>query len=158
MQETAVVAVIAPVLAERGLELDSLEVIPMGSRAVLRITVDGDGPKGRGPLLDDIAEASQAISRALDESDADGSAPYTLEVSSRGVSKPLTEAKHYRRNRGRLVTVQRAEGALTGRIVEVADDAVTLEVSGRSVVVAYPDITRAVVQVELNRPVTDDEE
>ncbi|MDF1486751.1 ribosome maturation factor RimP [Tessaracoccus caeni] len=158
MQTTALAAVIEPVLAERELELDSLEVIPMGHRSVLRITVDGEGPKGRGPLLDDIAEASQAISRALDESNADGGSPYTLEVSSRGVSKPLTEAKHYRRNRGRLIKFQRGTEQLTGRILEAGDDEVTLDVTGRQMALAYADIDKAVVQVELNRPMNDDEE
>lgn len=157
MQTTALAAVITPVLAEREMELDSLEVIPMGHRSVLRITVDGDGPKGRGPLLDDIAEASQAISRALDESEADGSSPYTLEVSSRGVSKPLTESKHFRRNRGRLVKITLSSEVLTGRIVEVSEEAVTLDVSGRQRLVAYPDIDKAVVQVELNRPIDEEE-
>lgn len=158
MQETAVAAVITPVLAERGLELDSLEVIPAGNRAVLRITVDGDGPQGRGPLLDDIAEASQAISRALDESQADGKAPYTLEVSSRGIGRPLTEAKHYRRNRGRLVKVQQGEHTFTGRITQAGDSEVSFDVKGQARSVEYGQITKAVVQVELNRPVLDDEE
>lgn len=103
MQEAKLVAVIEPILAEHGLELDSLDVTRMGKRSVLRITVDGDGPKGRGPLLDDIASASSAVSAALDASPAVGDNPYTLEVSSRGVSKPLVEPKHYRRNAGRLV-------------------------------------------------------
>ena len=68
MQDQQLAAVIEPILASHGLELDSLEVTPLGKRSVLRITVDGDGPKGRGPLLDDIAAASSALSAALDES------------------------------------------------------------------------------------------
>ena len=65
---------------------------PAGKRRLLRVVVDGDGPDGRGPLLDDIAEASKALSAALDTSDAVGTAAYTLEVSSRGVSRPLDAA------------------------------------------------------------------
>lgn len=158
MQEAQLVAVIEPVLAERGLELDSLVVTRMGRRSVLRITVDGDGPRGRGPLLDDIAAASSALSAALDASPAVGDNPYTLEVSSRGVSKPLTEPKHFRRNAGRLVALWLAEEEMTGRIVSAADDGVLVEVNGAEQSVALAEIKKAVVQVEMNRTVDEQEE
>ncbi|RRD47750.1 ribosome maturation factor RimP [Tessaracoccus sp. OH4464_COT-324] len=148
MQERAIAEVVEPILASFGLELDDLDVTPVGKRALLRVTVDGDGPEGKGPLLDDIAEASQAISVALDESPAVGELPYTLELSSRGVSKPLTELKHYRRNIGRLVKLWLAEGEKIARIVAVTDDAVVVEPE-----TAYPldQINKAIIQVELNR-------
>ena len=155
MQESTLTAVIEPILADHGLELDRLEVTFIGKCSVLRITIDGDGPEGRGPLLDDIAQASRLISEALDESAAVGNAPYTLEVSSRGVSKPLTEAKHFRRNRGRLVKLWLEEGQVTGRILAVADEAVTVDIDGTERQVPLADITKAVVQVELNRQADD---
>lgn len=158
MQDNQLASIIEPILASHGLELDSLDITPVGKRSILRITVDGDGPKGRGPLLDDIASASKAISEALDESTATGSAPYTLEVSSRGVGKPLTEGKHFRRNTGRLVKINLADGGVTGRIKGADDEQVTLDVDGESQAVAIQDIKKAVVQVELNRPVDDEEE
>ncbi|MHA6512134.1 ribosome maturation factor RimP [Tessaracoccus sp. Z1128] len=158
MQENSLAAVIEPILAEHGLELDSMEITPIGKRSVLRIAVDGDGPVGRGPLLDDIARASSAISAALDESAAVGERPYTLEVSSRGVSTPLVAARHYRRNTGRLVRLWLVEGGeITGRILEAADEAVTVEVDGAPRTVTLGDIRKAVVQVELNRPVADED-
>ncbi len=40
--------------------------------------------------LDDIAEATRQVSQAIDDADAMGEAPYTLEVTSRGVDRPLT--------------------------------------------------------------------
>ncbi|HOA27246.1 MAG TPA: ribosome maturation factor RimP [Arachnia sp.] len=151
MQESQLAAVIEPILAEHGLELDRLDVTPIGKRSVLRVTIDGDGPEGRGPLLDDIAAVSSAISEALDASPAVGNAPYTLEVSSRGVSKPLTEAKHFRRNRGRLVKLWLDGEEAVARIRGVEDDAVTVEADGAERRVPLADITKAVVQVELNR-------
>lgn len=155
MQESKLAAVIEPILAERGLELDRLEVTPIGKRSVLRITIDGEGPEGRGPLLDDIASASSAISMALDESPAVGSAPYTLEVSSRGVSKPLTEAKHFRRNRGRLVKLWAGDGQLLGRILGATEEEVTVDIDGTQRQFALADITKAVVQVEMSRQADD---
>src|SRR5215218_62951 len=105
MRESQIADLLRPVLAEFDLELEAVEVIPAGKRRLLRIVVDGDGPEGRGPLLDDIAEATKALSLALDESEAVGASPYTLEVSSRGVSRPLELPRHWRRNVGRMVSV-----------------------------------------------------
>ena len=159
MKDAAIEAVVGPLLEGFGLELDALEVVPAGKRRVVRIVVDGDGPKGRGPLLDDIASASRAVSDALDGSEAMGQAAYTLEVSSRGVGRPLTEPKHWRRNTTRLVRVDLVGGTqLTGRIAAAGDDAVELDVDGTPREVRYADVTKALVQVELNRKLSDDDD
>ena len=159
MRDAAIEAVVTPVLEDFGLELDALEVLPAGRRRVVRIVVDGDGPQGRGPLLDDIASASRAVSEALDASDATGQAAYTLEVSSRGVGRPLTAPKHWRRNATRLVRVDLADGSqVSGRITAADDDAVELDVDGTPREVRYADVTKALVQVELNRRQSDDDE
>ncbi|WP_420175633.1 ribosome maturation factor RimP [Luteococcus sp. OSA5] len=166
MQQRVVEPIILPVLETHGLELDKLDIIPAGKRKVLRITVDGDGPKGRGPLLDDIAAATRDISDALDESPEIGDAPFTLEVSSRGVGKPLTEAKHFRRNTGRLVLAVLVDGSqLRGRITETTDTTVTITVepeAGKKLpkdvdpvhVLELDEITKATIQVEMNRKYT----
>lgn len=158
MQESQITSLIEPILAGYGLELDRLDVTPIGKRSVLRITVDGDGPEGRGPLLDDIAQASSDISAALDASPAVGSAPYTLEVSTRGVSKPLTEPKHFRRNSGRLVKLWLGDEQVTGRIGSADDESVTIDVDGEEREVPLSSIDKAVVQVEMNRTLAEDEE
>ena len=154
MHEQQLTELVEPILAHHGLELDELDVKPMGKRSLLRITVDGDGPEGRGPLLDDISGAASMISAALDTTDAVGTAPFTLEVSSRGISKPLTEAKHFRRNTGRLVTVTSGTDEVTGRILSVSDDGVLLDVKGRQMSRTLVDVDKAVVQVEMNPPKT----
>jgi len=159
MRDAAIEAVVIPVLEGFGLELDALEVVPAGKRRVVRIVVDGDGPKGRGPLLDDIASASRAVSDALDGSEAMGQAAYTLEVSSRGVGRPLAAPKHWRRNVTRLVRVDLVGGSqVTGRITSAGEDAVELDADGTPREVRYDDMTKALVQVELNRKLSDDDD
>lgn len=154
MSHSGLSALLTDVLSGHRFELDDLEVAPAGKRRVIRVTVDGDGPSGRGPDLDQIAEATRAISQALDDSDVMGDAPYTLEVSSRGVSRPLTRPAHYRRNTGRLLAVTLAGGAQhIGRITAADDETVTLDVSGASQVHRLDEVTKAVVQVEMNRRV-----
>lgn len=158
MQESQISALIEPILTAHGLELDRLDVTPIGKRSVLRVTVDGEGPEGKGPLLDDISRASSRISEALDASAAVGSAPFTLEVSTRGISKPLTELKHFRRNAGRLVKLWLGEEQLTGRIASVTEDGVVVDFDGVERTLALAEIEKAVVQVEMNRSLEQEEE
>jgi ribosome maturation factor RimP len=156
MKEEQVADLLGPILSRFALELEAVEIIPAGRRRLLRVVVDGDGPEGRGPLLDDLAEASKALSAALDSSSVAGNSPYTLEVSSRGVSRPLQQPRHWRRNLGRLVAVTTSAGErYTGRIVASSEDTAVLEADGQRREVALADVAKALVQVELNRPVAD---
>ena len=92
----------------------------------------------------------------------------TLEVSSRGVSTPLTQPRHYRRNIGHLVRFtlnpaeeQKSGETFDGRIAEAGEEVVTLEVEAENSKPHKPvyttrevqlaDVAKAVVQVELNR-------
>ena len=153
MKESQIVGLLSPVLAQYGLDLDAVEVLPAGKRRLLRVVVDGDGPAGTGPLLDDIAEATRAISVALDESPVVGSSPYTLEVTSRGVSRPLELPRHWRRNVGRLVAVSTTSGeTFTGRLTSAGEQVVSLDVEGDTRELAVAEVAKALVQVELNRP------
>jgi ribosome maturation factor RimP len=86
-----------------------------------------------------------------------GEQPYTLEVTSRGVDRPLTLERHWRRNVTRLVKVTFNDGeGVTGRIVEAAADSVVLDVDGARREVAYAEVKKALVQVEFNRRTPDD--
>jgi ribosome maturation factor RimP len=148
----AVVSLLAPVVSAGGLELEDVELRTVGRRLVVRVLVDSD----TGASLDQIAAASQAVSDALDASDALGDEPYTLEVSSPGVERPLTLPRHWRRSIGRLVAITTAKHEqVTGRIVAVTDTEVELEidVKGRTSrrTLALADVAKAVVQVEFNR-------
>ena len=141
-------------LADLGLDLEAVELTPAGKRRVLRVAVDRDG----GVSMDDVAEATREVGRLLDASDVMGEQPYTLEVTSRGVDRPLTLPRHWRRNRGRLVKVTLADDTLTGRVTTSDDEAATLDVSGEERRVGYDEVVRALVQIEFNRPTDDDEE
>src|ERR1700735_5386930 len=115
---------IEPVTAAAGLDLESVRMSVAGKRRLLRIGVDGD----HGVSLDDAADVSREISAMLDEANALGEVPDTLEVSSPGVVRPLTEPRHWRRAVGRLVKVKvTGEGTVEGRILAADADGVTLD-------------------------------
>lgn len=138
----------APVAA-LGLDLEGVEVTPAGKRRVLRVAVDKDG----GVDMDDVAEATRAVSEILDDADVLGSAPYTLEVSSPGVDRPLTLPRHWRRNVGRLVRVTPTDGtAYDGRIVAAEEDHAVLSAGDAEVRVPYAEVRRADIQIEFSRP------
>ena len=135
-------------LSAVGLDLEALDLTPAGKRRLLRVAVDKDG----GVTLDDIAEAAKEVSRLLDESDVMGVQPYTLEVTSPGVDRPLTHPRHWRRNTGRLVKVTCRDGStITGRITGNDDDTASLDVDGTDRQVAFAEVAKAKVQIELNR-------
>jgi ribosome maturation factor RimP len=136
-----------------GLDIEAVDITPAGKRRILRVAVDKDG----GVTLDEVAEATREVNRVLDESDVMGEQPYTLEVTSRGVDRPLTLERHWRRNASRLVKVTLTDGeSLTGRILEAAADSVVLDVDGARREVAYAEVKKALVQVEFNRQTPDD--
>ncbi len=143
-----ITAAVEDSLGSLGFDLEAVELTPAGKRRVLRLAVDRDG----GVTLDDIAEAAREVSRAIDDAEAMGETPYTLEVTSRGVDRPLTLPRHWRRNHDRLVKVTTTEGeTLTGRIGDCDDDRVILDVSGTARALGYAEVAKALVQIEFNR-------
>src|SRR6266571_2177117 len=112
--EGRIADVIDPVIAAAGMDLESVRVSAAGRRRMLRVVVDSD----RGVSLDDAATISRKLSAALDAAPVMGDFPYTLEVSSPGVDRPLTDPRHWRRAVGRLVQVTAAEaGPISGRVL-----------------------------------------
>lgn len=151
MNSDRIAEVAAGVLDQFALDLDDVEIKQAGRFSQLQIVVDGDGPDGTGPALDDIAEATKVLSSALDSAGVTGSQSYTLEVTSRGTDRLLTLPRHWRRNAGRLVRAAFADGeSLTGRIVAADESTATLEVAGGDAqVVQLNDVTDARIQVEM---------
>ncbi len=153
--------VIEPVLAAMEVDLEAVKVSSAGRRVVLRIVVDADG----GLSLDDIAEVSREISAKLDAKNVMGDAPYTLEVTSPGVDRPLTQPRHWRRAIGRLVVVAQLSeqdqdpkrGApatpveYLGRIMDTDQEHVALEIDGERRVFTFGELGPGRVQVEFGR-------
>ena len=99
VDNTRLAGLIEPVVTAAGMDLESVRVTAAGRRRLLRVVVDSD----RGVSLDDAATVSRELSAALDKVAVMGDFPYTLEVSSPGVDRPLTDRRHWRRAVGRLV-------------------------------------------------------
>jgi ribosome maturation factor RimP len=152
VDEDKIADVIRPVVAAAGMDLESVRVSAAGRRRLLRVVVDGD----QGVSLDDAAAISRQLSAVLDAEPVMGDFPYTLEVSSPGVDRPLTEPRHWRRSAGRLVRVTAAEaGSVTGRVVAADLDGVTLDIGGDRHRFGYAALGAGTVQVEFGHPQTE---
>jgi len=157
---------VEPLIAAAGLYLEDVEVTSAGARSVVRIVVDLEEDAVGGLDLERVAAISRDISTAIDATDA-FAGELTLEVSSPGVARTLTERRHFTRARGRLVTLRLRDGStLTGRLVDMdrsTDDAVLVLVpevpaaKGRRPVVGEPvrlrlaEVRDGHVEVELGR-------
>jgi ribosome maturation factor RimP len=152
VDEDKIAEVIRPVAAAAGMDLESVRVSAAGRRRLLRVVVDSD----QGVSLDDAAAISRQLSAALDAEPVMGDFPYTLEVSSPGVNRPLTDPRHWRRSVGRLVQVTAAEaGTVTGRVVAADLDGVTLDIGGDRRRFGYAALGAGAVQVEFGHPQTE---
>jgi ribosome maturation factor RimP len=149
--------IVARCSEESGYDLEHLSVKRMGQRHVVRIVVDGD----EGVDLDRVAILSRQISKEIDAAETSGveiiPGEYDLEVGSPGVDRPLTAPRHWRRNRGRLVTVRVGGRSVTGRVIEADDTGVLFDVDGARQRFDYAGLGSGRVQVEFSRPSDDND-
>ena len=135
-----------PLVQKAGFILEEVKVTPLGRRRQISVIVDGEE---RNPNLDEVASISRAISAQLDDYSGLGDSPFTLEVTSPGIDRPLTELRHWRKNLGRLVKILTKEDKeISGRIAEVNTGKVRID----DAIFDFESIKRAQVQIEFNRP------
>ena len=149
---------ISPAVTEAGFFLEEVLIASPGSHRIVTCVVDGPTPLN----LDQVTVASRVISELLDTAEIMGESPFTLEVTSPGVDRPLTQPRHWTKNLTRLIKVTLSDGAvITGRLTEFDEVNTKLveNIKGRikEHTVAFADIKRAVVEIEFNRKDATDE-
>lgn len=143
---------VTPAVEAQGFFLEEVLLVSPGKHRIITCIVDGDASLN----MDQVTAVSRAISELLDEAQFMGETPFTLEVTSPGVDRPLTKPRHFAKNVDRLLKVTRADGEIiTGRITANTEDDVTLLVTekkeSKETVIAFADIKRATVEIEFNR-------
>lgn len=125
---------LAPAVADLGLELLGVEYRVGSGNGLLRLYIDADG---RAITLDDCEAVSRQASALLDVHDPiDGH--YTLEVSSPGLDRPLFKPAHFARFIGEVAKVelefpQQGRRRFQGAILAVEGDVVQIEQDGQAV-------------------------
>lgn len=141
----------ATAASSAGLVLDNVTVTQAGKRSRVVVTVDLPETEVGSADLDTVAEASRAIGAALDEANVPAT-PYTLEVSTPGTDRPLTERRHFMRARTRKVSLSLTDGGhKEGRLSDVDGDTLVLDVDGDEQRVDLADVKEGRVIVELKR-------
>jgi ribosome maturation factor RimP len=140
---------VLPLLDDRHLELYDVEM----QGPVLRVVVDSLPEDTERLDLDVLADATRAMSRALDEADPI-TGHYTLEVSSPGLERSLRRPEHFERAVGETIKVRTISGVsderrVTGALAAADADGITLclgtDDDGAPIErrLAYDDIERA---------------
>ena len=143
---------VTPAVSDQGFYLEDVHVATPGSHRIVTCIVDGDASLN----LDQVTSVSRVISELLDEAAFMGETPFTLEVTSPGVDRPLTQPRHFAKNVDRLLKIIKLDGSeVTGRILSNTDKDVTLTVAVKKETieqtVSLSEIKRAVVEIEFNR-------
>ena len=134
-------AVITPALTSLGLYLEDINITSAGKRSLLTVIIDGD----KHLTLDEVTVATKAIGEIVENITTLATTPFTLEVTSPGIDRPLTKARHWRKNIDRLVKVIKLDGnQITGRIKSATDDYALIDESE----VKYSEIKRASLEIE----------
>ena len=137
-------------------EVFVVEIEHKNAGGKLMVFLDSDGPL----TIEQCRKFGKFLSLKLDEVDF-GLIPYTLEVSSPGVDRPLVLPRQYQKHIGRelkIVLIEKSE--LIGRLVSVEELGITLQLKDKKKaynvveptvkVIGYGDIESAVVQVSFN--------
>ena len=143
---------ITPALHKAGYFLEDVNLVSPGQHRIVTVIVDGESALN----LDQVTVASKLVSELLDEATFMGETPFTLEVTSPGIDRPLTLPRHFAKNIDRLLKVTKSDGVvITGRILSNTDNDLTLSVTEKKdvkeVVISLGDIKRAQVEIEFNR-------
>lgn len=143
---TQIREVVEPIVAAAGLFCEDI-VASTGKRIVVRVVIDlPDGPGGVD--ADRLADVSREVSEALDAADV-VPASYTLEVTTPGIGRPLTTARHFRRAVGRLLSVATSTGRVRGHLREVDGEQIVIETSSGPQRLDLSQVTKATVEPDL---------
>jgi len=130
-------------------DIVDVEVVGTKGQPCVRVRIDHADPE-LGPItLDEVSAATRWISDLIEEVDPiEG--PYTLEVSSPGLARPLRKRSDFTRFCGQTVRVTRevAEGRrkFTGTLQGLEGDDVILDVDGERIAIAFDTIRTAKIK------------
>ena len=108
-----------PLITENGLFLEKVVLGKSEKNTLVRVVVDLIDTPG-GVSSDKIVEISRKVSKLLDEKDPIKGA-YTLEVTTAGAERDITDLRLWKRAVGRHVKYSYEEKILEGKVEEVLD-------------------------------------
>jgi ribosome maturation factor RimP len=153
MRNEELTRLLAPVVADLGLECLGVEYSPSHGNSLVRVYIDA---ADRAVTVDDCEAVSRQVSATLDVNDPI-QGRYTLEVSSPGLDRPLYTPEHFARFAGQSAKVE-VNLAIGGRrrfqgpIRAVESDTIVLEQDGVPVRIAHGNVHKAKLVPEFAEP------
>lgn len=129
--------------AEHGIDIVDLEVVGSRKAPVIRVRIDHADEDAPTITLDEVSAETSWISDAIDEADPiEG--PFTLEVSSPGLARPLRTERDFVRFAGQTVslvtTATEGRRRFTGTLGGMRDGSVILTVDGDEVAIPLAEV------------------
>jgi ribosome maturation factor RimP len=141
-------AMVDPILLNEGMELVDIEYRRESKGWILRLYLDKEG----GITLDDCTRVSQEVERSLDVEDFIQT-PYTLEVSSPGLTRPLKTEKDFIKYCHRLIKVKTVDPIenrrqFKGRLLGVSENRIEIEVDGGVFQIPLSNVAKANLEID----------
>jgi ribosome maturation factor RimP len=137
-------AAITPALSNLGFYLEDVVITTAGRRSMITVIVDGDTHLS----LDQVTQVTKAIGEIIENIQSLGQSPFTLEVTSPGLDRPLTKPRHWRKNINRLVKVVLLDGKeIKGRVRDSTQISATIDEQ----VINLSEIKRATLEIEFKQ-------
>ncbi len=141
-----------PLLFQERLELVDIEYRREAKGWVLRLYLDKEG----GVTLDDCTRVSHEVGRILDIEDFIQT-PYTLEVSSPGLTRSLKTEKDFIKNCHRLVKVKTFHPIenrrnFKGRLLGISGDKIEVESDGGIFQIPLDNVVKANLEMDQDVP------
>jgi len=139
---------IHPIVSNAGMEVVDVEYRREARGWVLRLILDKEG----GVTLDDCTRVSQEMGRSLDVEDVIQT-PYTLEVSSPGLTRPLKTEKDFMKYRNRLIKVKTVDPIqnrrqFRGKLLGGSENGIEIEVEGGILQIPLSNVAKATLEID----------
>ena len=140
---------ITPIVSEFGIEVVEVEFAKKSNGDNLTIFIDKPG----GILIEDCEKVHNAIDEPLDELNPTNDKPYTLNVSSLGIDRPMVSPRDYDRNIGEMIEVKLFQAiekkkVFVGKLLSSDDEKVVIEIDNKEFVIEKKLIAKATKYID----------
>lgn len=135
---------LSPIVENLGYEIVEVEFAKKHNGDNLTIFID----KPEGIAIEDCERVHNAIDLPLDELNPTNDKPYTLNVSSPGIDRPIVTDKDYNRNIGCVLEVKLFQAILkkkvfVGTLLRFSENEIVLDVDDNEMVIDRKLISKA---------------